>query len=44
LNDDGATRLHEAYPWATLNRLAAIKAKYDPTNFFRLNWNIQPST
>ena len=25
-----------------LPRLAAIKQKYDPTNFFRVNYNIKP--
>ena len=25
-----------------LPRLVAIKKKYDPTNFFRVNYNIQP--
>jgi hypothetical protein len=27
-----------------LPRLAAIKQKYDPTNFFRVNQNIAPET
>jgi len=35
-------RLHDAYPNATRERLAAIKAKYDPTNLFRRNHNIAP--
>ena len=26
-----------------LQRLAAIKKKYDPTNFFRVNYNINPA-
>jgi FAD/FMN-containing dehydrogenase len=38
--DDG--RLQDAYPKATLERLARIKAKYDPTNLFRRNHNIAP--
>ena len=28
---------------SNLPRLAAIKKKYDPTNFFRVNQNIQPA-
>ncbi|MBK8021744.1 MAG: FAD-binding oxidoreductase [Chloroflexi bacterium] len=34
VGNEGAARLHEAYPRATWDRLAAIKAKYDPTNSF----------
>jgi len=36
-----ADRVREAYG-NNYNRLAAIKAKYDPTNFFRCNQNIVP--
>jgi FAD/FMN-containing dehydrogenase len=42
LGDEGQGRVREAYSTRTYQRLAAIKAKYDPTNFFRLNQNIQP--
>jgi len=28
---------------ANLPRLRAIKQKYDPTNFFRVNYNIKPA-
>lgn len=40
--DDSAQRVQSAYG-ANHTRLAALKAKYDPTNFFRLNHNIEPS-
>jgi FAD/FMN-containing dehydrogenase len=39
---EGADRVRAAYG-ANYNRLAAIKKKYDPSNFFRLNQNIPPA-
>jgi FAD/FMN-containing dehydrogenase len=43
LADEGVSRIHEAYPARTWDRLVAIKGKYDPTNLFRLNQNIPPA-
>jgi FAD/FMN-containing dehydrogenase len=43
LGDEGADRVREAYPGPTWDRLAAIKATYDPANLFRLNQNIPPA-
>lgn len=43
LGDEGITRVHEAYPDQTYERLAAIKRRYDPANLFRANQNIVPS-
>jgi FAD/FMN-containing dehydrogenase len=40
--DDGATMIRSAYG-ANYPRLAQVKAKYDPTNFFRHNQNIKPA-
>jgi FAD/FMN-containing dehydrogenase len=42
MGDEGQQRVREAYPPATWSRLAAVKAKYDPTNLFRLNQNVPP--
>jgi len=42
LEDEGPERIRGAYPGATWDRLTAIKARYDPTNLFRLNQNIPP--
>jgi hypothetical protein len=43
LGDEGEARIREAYPGSTWDRLAAVKARYDPTNLFRLNQNIHPA-
>jgi hypothetical protein len=43
VGDEGPQRVHDAYPPATWNRLAAVKRRYDPTNFFRGNHNIAPA-
>ncbi len=43
LGDEGEARVRASYPGATWERLAAIKAHYDPTNLFRLNQNIPPA-
>jgi hypothetical protein len=43
LGDEGQARLHQAYPGPTWDRLAAIKARYDPTNLFHRNQNIPPT-
>ena len=42
LGDEGAARVHEAYPGPTYKRLAAIKRRHDPANLFRVNQNIVP--
>ena len=43
LGDEGEARIRDAYPGATWDRLRRIKARYDPTNLFRLNQNIPPA-
>src|ERR687892_429669 len=40
LGDEGEERVRAAYPGATWDRLARVKAEYDPTNLFRHNQNI----
>ncbi len=45
IGDDPAARVRQAaYGPAKWDRLVALKDVYDPTNFFRLNANIPPST
>ncbi len=41
LGEEGADRIRAAYG-AKYDKLVAVKKKYDPTNLFSLNQNIQP--
>jgi FAD/FMN-containing dehydrogenase len=43
VGEEGQAGVREAYPGRTWDRLAAIKARYDPDNVFRLNQNIPPA-
>ena len=43
LMDEGEERVRTAYGDEKYDRLKALKRKYDPDNFFRLNQNISPS-
>jgi hypothetical protein len=40
--EEGQDRVRASYR-ESYGRLAAIKAKYDPENFFRVNQNILPA-
>jgi hypothetical protein len=42
LMDEGEERVRQAYGAEKYDRLKALKRKYDPENFFRLNQNISP--
>jgi FAD/FMN-containing dehydrogenase len=44
VNAEGPDRVRAAYPGATWDRLAAIKARYDPENLFHRNHNVPPAT
>ena len=41
--EDDPAAVRSAYRPETFERLAGLKARYDPTNFFRLNPNIPPA-
>lgn len=43
VGDEGDDRVQAAYPRTTLDRLAQVKAKYDPHNLFRMNVNVKPA-
>jgi FAD/FMN-containing dehydrogenase len=43
LGDEGEAGVRRAYPGAIWGRLAAVKARYDPTNLFHCNQNIPPA-
>jgi FAD/FMN-containing dehydrogenase len=43
LMDEGRERVRQAYGSAKYDRLRALKQKYDPSNFFRINQNIPPA-
>jgi hypothetical protein len=42
LMEEGEDRIRQAYGEGKYDRLKALKRKYDPDNFFRLNQNISP--
>jgi FAD/FMN-containing dehydrogenase len=43
LGEEGTERVRSAYGEEKYQRLVALKAKWDPTNFLRHNQNIEPS-
>jgi FAD/FMN-containing dehydrogenase len=43
LMDEGEERIRQAYGAERYDRLKALKRRYDPDNFFRLNQNIPPN-
>ena len=42
--EEGESKVHDAYPGTTWDRLAAIKGTYDPDNLFHLNQNVPPAS
>ncbi|GGC02288.1 FAD-binding oxidoreductase [Cellulomonas carbonis] len=43
LGEEGPDRVRDAYPGATWDRIAQVKATYDPENLFRRNQNVPPA-
>jgi hypothetical protein len=43
VDEEGEEGVRGAYPAATWDRLAQVKARYDPENVFRMNQNIPPA-
>ena len=43
MGNEGPDRIRAAYGERKFDRLVALKTRYDPTNFLRLNQNIPPS-
>ena len=43
LGDEGAERVRASYGPGKYDRLQALKRKYDPDNFFRINQNVPPA-
>jgi FAD/FMN-containing dehydrogenase len=43
LEDEGGERIRAAYPGGTYERLAQVKARYDPANVFHRNQNVRPA-
>ena len=43
LGNEGQERVKASYGAAKYDRLVTLKNKYDPTNFFRFNQNIEPT-